>query len=373
MEVNRAPSLLLPFLNLILGLSLAGCSETVAGNPAPPGPVPFRAETFLANANFPVTMAFAPDGRLFYNELRTGNIRIISTGQLLPTPFATLPVSINGEQGLIGLTFDPNFSQNRFVYVYHMNLNPLVGRVVRFTDQNNSGINQLTILNDIPVATIHNGGNIGFDRDGRFYLTVGENGNPANSQSLTNPDGTPNLLGKILRYTIDASGVATPAGTVPGDPNSPIFALGLRNSFDFTFHPSTGTVYASENGPTCDDEVNRIVSQGNYGWRPNYPCGDQTAGFIQPLVRFTPVIAPTGIMFYTGSLFTQWSRHLFLVAFNDGQVRRYVVDEGQKERITDSETIFTDPSASLLDVVTGPDGNIYFTTQNSIRRIVRGP
>ncbi len=364
MEVNRAPSLLLPFLNLILGLSLAGCSETVAGNPAPPGPVPFRVETFLANANFPVTMAFAPDGRLFYNELTTGNIRIVSNGQLLAQPFATLPVSTSGEQGLLGLAFDPNFSQNRFVYVYYTDRNALVGRVVRFTDQNNSGGPPTTVLNDIPVAQFHNGGNIGFDRDGRFYLTLGENGNPANAQSLTSP------LGKILRYNIDASGVPTPAGAFP---NSPIFALGLRNSFDFTFHPSTGTVYASENGPTCDDEVNRIVSQGNYGWRLNYPCGDTDARFIQPLVRFTPVIAPTGIIFYTGSLFTQWSGHLFLVAFNDGQVRRYVVDEGQNGKITDSETIFTDPSGSLLDIVTGPDGNIYFTTGNSIRRIVRGP
>ncbi len=367
LDPNRARSCLYLFLNLILGLSLTGCSKTVASNPPLGGSVPFRVETFLPNANFPATMAFAPDGRLFYNELRTGNIRIVSNGQLLAQPLATLPVSTNGEQGLIGLTFDPNFSQNRFVYVYHVNPNPLVGRVVRFTDQNNIGINQLTLLNDIPVGTIHNGGNIGFDRNGRFYLTVGENGDPANSQVFTN------IKGKILRYNIDASGVATPAGTVLGDPSSPIFALGLRNSFDFTFHPTAGTVYASENGPACDDEVNRIVSQGNYGWRPNYPCSDTDPRFIQPLVRFTPTIAPTGIMFYTGSLFTQWPGHLFLVAFNDGQIRRYVADEGQNGRITGSETIYTDSSGSLLDIVTGPDGNIYFSTQISIRRIVRGP
>ncbi len=78
-------------------------------------------------------------------------------------------------------------------------------------------------------------------------------------------------------------------------------------------------------------------------------------------------------MFYTGSLFTQWPGHLFLVAFNDGQIRRYVADENQNGKITGSETIFTDPSGSLLDIVTGLDGNIYFTTRNSIRRIVRGP
>ncbi len=367
MEPSCARFAVLLLLPLVLALSLVNCSTEAVNNPPAPGPVPIRVETFLASANFPVTLAFAPDGRLFYNELTTGNIRIVSNGQLLAQPFATLPVGRSGEQGLIGLAFDPNFSQNRFVYVYHVNPNPLVGRVVRFTDQNNIGINQLTILNDIPVGTIHNGGNIGFDRNGRFYLTVGENGDPANSQDFTN------IKGKILRYNIDANGVATSAGTVPNDPNNPIFALGLRNSFDFTFHPTAGTMYASENGPGCDDEVNRIISQGNYGWGPNYVCGVPAQGSIPPLVRFTPTIAPTGIMFYTGSLFTQWPGHLFLVAFNDGQIRRYVADEGQNTRITDSETIYTDSSGSLLDIVTGPDGNIYFSTQISIRRIVRGP
>ncbi len=370
MQPRRACSFLFLFWSLILGLSLAACSGGPSSNPPGPvplPPVPFRVETFVAQASFPVTIAFAPDGRLFYNELTTGNIRVVSNGQLLAQPFATLPVSTSGEQGLIGLALDPSFSQNRFVYIYYTDRNALVGRVVRFTDQNNSGIDQRTVIDNLPFAQIHNGGNIGFDRDGRFYLTVGENGVPANSQSLTNP------LGKILRYTIGANGVATPAGTVLGDPSSPIFALGLRNSFDFTFHPTAGTMYASENGPACDDEVNRIVSQGNYGWGPNYVCGVPAQGSIPPLVRFTPTIAPTGIMFYTGSLFTQWSGHLFLVAFNDGQIRRYVADEGQNTRITDSETIFTDSSGSLLDIVTGPDGNIYFSTQISIRRIVRGP
>ncbi len=241
MEASRARFAVLLLLPLVLALSLVNCSTEAVNNPPAPGPVPFRVETFLSQASFPVTLAFAPDGRLFYNELTTGNIRIVSNGQLLAQPFATLPVSTNGEQGLIGLAFDPNFSQNRFVYVYYTDRNLLVGRAVRFTDQNNIGINPLTVLDNIPVATIHNGGNIGFDRNGRFYLTVGENGNPANSQSLTNSDGTPNLRGKILRYTIGANGLAIPAGTVLGDPSSPVFALGVRNSFDFTFHPTADT------------------------------------------------------------------------------------------------------------------------------------
>lgn len=239
-------------------------------------------ETFLANLNFPVTMAFAPDGRLFFNELNTGQVRVVVNGVLQSQPFATLPVATAGERGLIGLAFDPQFASNGFVYVMHSDPSG-VQRVVRFNDMNNMGVNPTVIVNNLPSANNHNGGNIGFGFDARLYITIGDSTNPANSQDSSS------LAGKILRYNSD--------GTIPPNPfgaGNPAFNLGLRNSFDFTFHPQTGTIYASENGPSCDDEINRVLAGGNYGWRPNYPCGDMDAAFntAPPVTRFNPVIAP---------------------------------------------------------------------------------
>jgi glucose/arabinose dehydrogenase len=178
------------------------------------------------------------------------------------------------------------------------------------------------------------------------------------------------LAGKILRYN--------PDGSIPGDnpfPNSPIFALGLRNSFDFTFHPTTGIIYATENGPDGDDKINRIVAGGNYGWRPGYPCGDMSLISIAPIVRFTPTIAPTGITFYTGDQYPEYRGDLFFVDFNLGNIWRLRLTGENLDRV-DTLEVFLDGSpnrrfGALPDIVTGPDGNLYFSSFNATPRIVK--
>ncbi len=347
-------------LGLLLAIQLAcsGASETF---PAPP-PVtsrPIRVETLVANANFPVALAFAPDGRLFFNERLTGQVRVVVNGVLQPQPFATLPVETNGERGLLGLTFDPQFTSNGFVYVFVSDPSG-VQRVVRFADMNGSGVSPAVIVDNLPSNTIHNGGNIGFGPDGKLYVTLGDSVNPANAQD-------PNSLsGKILRFNANGS-VPTdnPFGTT-----NPAFNLGLRNSFDFAFHPQSGVIYASENGPDCDDELNRVVRGGNYGWRPNYPCGDSDPQFVAPLTRFNPVIAPTGVTFYTSNVIPQFQGSLFLVDFNEGRVRRFVVNEAQQGMITQSEIVVDGGMGNLLDIVRGPDGALYFSSTTAIFRIV---
>lgn len=357
----RSRRSLLPLFAAVL--LLAGCSggDGAVSDPptSDPAPVPFRMETFLSGLNFPVVLAFAPDGRLFFNELRTGQVRVVQNGQLLPQAFATLPVETSGERGLLGLALDPNFATNRFVYVLHSDPSG-VHRVVRFTEANNVGTNAAVLISNLPSTSVHNGGNIGFGRDGKLYVTVGDSTIPANAQDLAS------LSGKLLRYN--------PDGSVPSDnpfgATNPAFNLGLRNSFDFTFHPQTGAIYASENGPDCDDELNRVVAGANYGWRPSYPCGDTDASFRAPLARFNPVIAPTGVTFYTANIFPQFRGSLFLVDFNQGRVRRFVVDESNQGTITFSETVVDAGFGSLLDIVQGPDGFLYFSSTNAILRIV---
>ena len=306
-------------------------------------------------------MAFAPDGRLFFNELRTGRVRVVENGQLLVDPFVEVSVETSGERGLLGLTFDPAFASNGFVYVLHHTLGPpLRARVLRFTDFTNRGIDQTVIVDDLPSTNNHNGGNIGFGPDGMLYITIGDGENPANSQD---PDS---LNGKILRFNPDGSIPATnPFGGFRA-----AFNLGLRNSFDFDFHPTAGTIYASENGPDCDDEINRIVPGGNYGWRLDYPCGDTDPQFVAPLRRFTPTIAPTGVSFYTGSVFPQFQDDLFMVDFNDGRVQRFVVDETNMGQIVETSILADGTFGALFDIVEGPDGFLYFSSSDAIHRFV---
>jgi glucose/arabinose dehydrogenase len=340
-----------------------------SGGPTVPTPaVAIRTETVVSNASFPVSLVFAPDGRLFYTELQTGNVRIVqnpttANPQLLVTPFVTVPVATTGEQGLLGLALDPSFAQNRFVYIYHTHPNPLRNRVVRFTEANNVGSNETTIVDNLPVNSNHNGGRLAFGADGLLYVTVGDAGDAANAQSAAS------RAGKLLRFNRD--------GTIPaGNPTAgnALFALGLRNPFGVAFHPTAGTPYVSDNGPNCDDELNRIVAGGNYGWRPNYPCGDNDPQFRAPIQRFNPPIAPTGMTFYTGSVFPEWAtHHLFLTNFVDGTLRRFVVDEAQAGMVLEQQTLINGAFGALLDVKQGPDGNLYVAAETSIIRIVRGP
>ena len=128
---------------------------------------------------WPVALAAAPDGRLFYAELLTGNIRIWRDGQLLPEPFASITdVSNHGESGLLGLALHPEFPEEPFVYAmytvdYPETGFPLIQRVVRFRDDNGTGRDYTVIIDDLPATTtgLHNGGRIAFGPDGKMYLS----------------------------------------------------------------------------------------------------------------------------------------------------------------------------------------------------------
>ena len=158
-------------------------------------------QSALPGLNFPVGMSLAPDGRIFFNERLTGAIRIINQQwQLVSTPFCQLTVLAGNEQGLLGLTLDPNFASNHFVYVYYTASGPK-NRVVRYTESSGQCVqgSETVILDDIPSSSIHNAGIIQFGPDGKLYIITGDTDNTANSQSLTS------LAGKILRLNPDGT------------------------------------------------------------------------------------------------------------------------------------------------------------------------
>src|SRR5258708_6396573 len=222
-------------------------------------------ETMIANGlSSPTAMDFAPDGRLFVC-LQGGQLRVIKNGSLLATPFVTLTVDSAGERGLLGVTFDPNFSANNFVYVYYTVPGSTAhNRVSRFTasgDVATPGSEFVLLnLNDLSSAGNHNGGAIHFGPDGKLYIAVGENANGSNSQTLSN------LLGKMLRINSD--------GTIPTDnpffntsgARREIWALGLRNPFTFAFQPGTTRMFINDVGQSTWEEINDGIAGSNYGW-----------------------------------------------------------------------------------------------------------
>ncbi|MDB5320414.1 MAG: glucose/sorbosone dehydrogenase [Phycisphaerales bacterium] len=216
----------------------------------------------------PTAMAFAPDGRLFITE-QSGALRIVKNNALLAAPFVSLRVDSGGERGLLGVALDPNFASNHFIYVYYTvpgrRHTPAHNRVSRFTDNGDVALKRseqiLLDITPLSAATNHNGGAIHFGPDGKLYIATGENNNGANAQDITN------LLGKILRINAD--------GTIPTDnpfyanasgSNKAIWAIGLRNPFNFSFNSATGQMLINDVGEHTYEEINVGVAGANYGW-----------------------------------------------------------------------------------------------------------
>src|ERR1044072_9209630 len=212
-------------------------------------------------------------------------LRVIKTGALLPSPFVTLTVDASGERGLLGVTFDPNFASNNFVYVYYTVPGASAhNRLSRFTANGDvaaaNSEEVLLDLNNLSSATHHNGGAIHFGPDGKLYVAVGENANGANSQTLTN------LLGKVLRISSDGT---IPAyhpffNTATGN-NRAIWALGLRNPFTFAFQPGTGRLFINDVGQNTWEEINDGIAGSNYGW-PSTEGPTSNPNFRSPLFSY---------------------------------------------------------------------------------------
>lgn len=198
--------------------------ESGSSGPALPPPTPnVTSEVVVSGAEFPVAIAFAPDGRLFYNELLTGNIRVVQPdGTLLPEPFARVDADTSGrggEWGLLGIALDPDFETSGYVYVYYtkpIETDVAQPTVLRFTDVDNKGTDPTVIVGDLPQTLpehpgFHVAGNIHFGPDGYLYIAIGEYNMPWFAQDLTRPEG------KILR--VDKSGGSAP-------PDNPFSNLG---------------------------------------------------------------------------------------------------------------------------------------------------
>ena len=329
----------------------------------------FAAERWLDGLSVPDKMAFAPDGRLFFNELATGNIRVVSAaGALAAAPFATVAVQTGGERGLLGLAFSPDFATSGHLFVYAIvpaaGPKPVRGQVIRFTASGNTGANPVVVVDDLPAADLLNGGDLQFGPDGKMVLSIGDNNDPANAQSAVS------LAGKVLRYNAD--------GTVPADnpyPGSPEFCRGLRNTFDLAFHAGTGGLFGSENGPTFGDEVNYLLPGRNYSW-PSLPPAFPPNLIGPRVAQWTPVIVPTGIAFHSGAGFgAGYADNLFLCSYDRVEVRRLLLSGALLTNLDVQlgfaafEDLGVDNKP--LDIVEGPGGDLFVSTFTSIWRIDR--
>ena len=228
-------------------------------------PINFTEALVVDGLVAPTAMALSPDGRIFVAE-QVGTLRVVKNGTLLPTPFLTVKTDVTGERGLLGVTLDPDFLTNHYIYIFYtVPTAPVHNRVSRFTANGDVAIPgsevSLLELDNLSSAINHNGGALHFGEDRKLYISTGENVTGIKSQSLTS------LLGKILRINPDGSiPPDNPFYSSASDQYRAIWALGLRNPFTFAFQPGTGRMFINDVGFNAWEEINDGVAGNNYGW-----------------------------------------------------------------------------------------------------------
>ena len=353
---------------IALGLFVGGFSLPAATLPPGFTEIQYGSNLISGSSGNPTAMAFSPDGRLFVC-LQGGQLRVIKNGTLLATPFVSLTVDSFNERGLLGVTFDPNFATNQFVYVYYtVPGTPAHNRVSRFTANGDvavAGSEAIILdLDNLTAAGNHNGGAIHFGPDGKLYVAVGENNNGANAQSLNN------RLGKMLRINADGSIPADNPASFPGiagstsGANRSIWSVGLRNPFTFTFQPGTGRMFINDVGASTFEEINDGIAGSNYGWSICEGfCSPSNVNLRDPLFVYGhgEGCAIVGAAFYNPPVNQFPANYLGKYFFGDlcnGWIRLFDPANG-------TAGDFATGVSTLVDLKIGPEGSLYYLAQGN--------
>ncbi len=374
---------------LTLGLLASGLAAGAAAppstsaQPAPATPtapaarvVPagFTQQTVMRRLTRGTDMAFTPDGRLFVT-LKSGVVRYRrSNGSVGTLLNFSDKVNDTGERGLLGIAVDPRFRTNHHLFLVYTHrataTRPIQNRLVRVTVRNGRlapGSERLLFRFDGLRATNHVGGSVQVGRDGKLYVSHGENARDAQAQSLGS------LLGKIVRLNRD--------GTIPTDNpffarangrNRAIWVRGLRNPFKFAFDPGAPRGFINDVGARTWEEINRLGKGRNYGW-PRQEGPENGPRFTPPVFAYrhggtgTTGCSITGGEFYRPARRNFPARFVgdyFFADFCNGWVRRY--DPG-----ADRATRFATGLGSPVDLEVGRLGALYVLVHGSPGRVVR--
>ena len=338
----------------------------------------FRVVTVAEDIQHPWSIAFLPDGDMLFTQ-RTGELRIVRDGELLPVPVEGVPETrVINQGGLQEIAVHPDFENNRIVYVSYSKPNGSRGTTAliraRFENDRLEDVEEIFEADAWNERGGHFGAKIAFDEDGYLFMSVGDRQSPPTGDLEKHPaQDLTTHFGTIVRLMDD--------GSVPqdnpfvGDPNvrPEIWSYGHRNPQGLAFHPETGDLWSTEHGPQGGDELNLILPGVNYGWPVigygvNYRSGTaihpsgEREGMEQPKTFWIPSIGASGLMIYDGDAFPEWRGDIFAggLAATHRRLSRISVDGG---RVMTRESLLHDVFR-IRDVRQGPDGFIYLATDN---------
>jgi glucose/arabinose dehydrogenase len=342
----------------------------------------FHVATLIDNLPAPWSLAFLPDGKILLTERLPGSIRILDTNGKLSesvTGVADLASRDAQDVGLLDVALDPHFATNHqifftfFDYVGGTNSNTYVARAR--LDEDKCALSDAKVIFRAQPAMPSKrlggktGGRIAIAPDGSLFVTIGDR---SDSPPWDVAQRLDNDLGKIIHITPE--GAPAPGNPFIGKPGvlPEIWSYGTRSQEGMAFDPGTGRLWETEHGPRGGDELNIIEKGRNYGWPvivhgidyPGTAIGEgitHKEGMEEPVYYWDPVIAPSGLAFYTGTMFPQWQGSVFV-----GGLRAMMLDRLTivNDKIVAEEPLLTDLHARIRDVRVGPDGAVYVLTDS---------
>ena len=338
----------------------------------------FRVVTVAEDIQHPWSIAFLPDGDMLFTQ-RTGELRIVRDGKLLPDPVEGIPETrVINQGGLQEIALHPDFENNRIVYVSYSKPNGSRGTTAliraRFENDRLEDAQEIFEADAWNERGGHFGAKIAFDEDGYLFMSVGDRQSPPTGNLEKHPaQDLTTHFGTIIRLMDDGS--VPEDNPFAGDSNvrPEIWSYGHRNPQGLAFHPETGDLWSTEHGPQGGDELNLILPGVNYGWPVigygvNYRSGipihatGEREGMEQPKTFWIPSIGASGLMVYDGDAFPEWRGDIFAggLAATHRRLSRISVDGG---RVMTRESLLHDVFR-IRDVRQGPDGFIYLATDN---------
>ena len=340
-------------------------------SPAPAQPQSdYKVEVVTDGLVHPWGMAFLPDNAILVTE-RPGRLKLYKDGNLTSIS-GTPEIFAEGQGGLLDVVLDPDFENNRIIYLsYSAEENGRKGTEIYkaqlASDKLVGGRAIFKVDPKVPEGANHFGSRLVFDAQGYLYATIGDRFNYM--EEAQNPE---NHLGSVVRLNTD--------GTVPEDSAYPngVFAYGTRNAQGIILHPETGDIWIHEHGPRGGDEINILKKGANYGW-PKVTFGidydfttisdkEHAPGVTDPIHQWTPSIAPSGMIFYTGEAFPQWQGDLFIGTLAAQHLRRVDMNG---EQVAGEYELLEDKGLRIRDVEQDSEGYIYVLTDERDGQILR--
>jgi len=343
---------------------------------------PFKVTTLIDNLPVPWSLAFLPDGKFLLTERLPGSLRILDTKGVLSEPVAGVSALASPgakDIGVLDVMLDPHFATNHqifftfFDYVDNTDSNTYVVRAK--LDEDKCALTDAKVIFRAQPAMPSKrlggktGGRIAIAPDGTLFVTIGDRSDSPPWDVAQRMDTD---LGKIIHITAD--GAPAPDNPFLGKPGvlPEIWAIGLRSEEGLAFDPKTGRLWETEHGPRGGDELNIIERGKNYGWPvishgidyPGTPIGEgitHKEGMEEPVYYWDPVIAPSGLAFYTGNLFPQWKNSVFVGGLRGMELDRLTIVD---DKVVAEEPLLTDLNTRIRDVRVGPDGAVYVLTDS---------